>query len=150
MKSRGQVDMMGLVIIVVLLVLIALFSLFFISRSGSMEERNVYYSLKAYNFANALSKASVQNTNMEALILNCCAGDGGSCNLLLDFVEDNFHLIGEYPKGDLLNKKLVRFELSCSDYSGYHDSVGECDEGIASESIILQSGDLIRLILCRK
>ncbi len=150
MKNKGQVDMMGLVVIVVLLVLIGLFSLFFIAKTPGSEERDVYYSLKAYNFANALSKASIQNTNAEALILSCCEGDGGSCNLFLDFAEDNFYLLGEYPQGDLEVIKSAKFELICGDYSGVTMSRGECGEGVASESIILQSGDRIRLNLCRK
>jgi hypothetical protein len=140
MKSKGQIDMFGLVIIVILLVVIALFSLFFIGR-GSSDDRDIYYSLRAYNFANALSKASVDNTNMESLILSCCLGSGGSCGTLMNFVDEKFEETG-------FSDEEIKFELDC--YSGYKDSRGECGGGIASESIILQSGDLIRVILCRR
>lgn len=142
MKNRGQIDMFGLVIIVILIVVIALFSLFFISRDTN--ERDVYYSLRAYNFANALSRASVENTNSESLILSCCSGISGSCETFLDFVEGEFDKLGF---ADGVSKKMVKVELDC--YAGFKGSRGECVEGIASESIILQSGDLIRVILCR-
>ena len=69
--KKGQIDMFGLVIIVFLLVVIATFSLFFLSFGSS--ERDVYYSLKANNFANALSKASIESSNFEALVLSCCS-----------------------------------------------------------------------------
>ena len=141
--SKAQIDMFGLVIIVVLLVFIALFSLYFISRGyGSNEE--IYYSLKAQNFANALAKASIQDTNMESLILSCCSGIGGSCGTILNFVET------EFSKLDLGNNKdLARFELSCT-INDISYSYGECKEGVTSEAITLQSGDSIRVILCRK
>ncbi|MBT3690802.1 hypothetical protein HOG16_01000 [Candidatus Woesearchaeota archaeon] len=136
MKTKGQIDMFGLVIIVILIVMIGLFSLFFISR-GQIDEREEYYSYKANNFANALSKYSRGNLNFKEMVLECCTGS--RCEDLLDFVEDNFAYVDE----------PVSFEIECanSDYSG---SRGSCSSGIASESIILQSGDLIRVNLCRK
>jgi uncharacterized protein (UPF0333 family) len=146
MRNKGQIDMFGLVIIVFLLVVIALFSLFFISRGGAEDRNDVYYSLKAHNFANALAKASVEDTNMEALVLSCCSGASGSCEKALNFAEREFARLGY--SDDNIAKKKVRFELEC--YSGYSGYRGECEEGVTSESIILQSQDLIRVILCRE
>jgi hypothetical protein len=141
MRTRGQIEMMGLVVIVVLLVMIALFSLFFISRGTSVEEDNVYYSLRAYNFANSLIKSSVGNTNMEALILNCCEGSG-SCETLLDFAESKFSIFSDEES---------KFELSCGAYSSVPvQEVGNCENGVASEYLELYSGDRIRVFLCGK
>ena len=138
MRNRGQIDMFGLVIIVILIVMIALFSLFFISR-GQTDDREEYYSYKANNFANALAKYSRGSLNFKEMVLDCCAGSGSECEDLLDFVEDNFSYVDE----------KISFEVECknSEYSG---SRGSCVSGIASESVILQSGDLIRVNLCRK
>jgi len=150
MRNKGQVDMLGLVVIVVLLVLIGLFSLVFISRGGISGERDEYYSLKAYSFTNAIGKATIQDTNAEALILSCCEGNGGNCDIFLDFVEDNFYLLGDYQQNDPKILESVKFELKCGTYSGDLYYRGGCEEGIASEARILQSGDSIRLFLCRK
>jgi len=136
MNNRGQIDMFGLVIIVILIVMVGLFSLFFVSR-GQIDEREEYYSYKANNFANALAKYSRGSLNFKEMVLECCAGS--RCNDLLDFVEGNFAYVDE----------PVSFEIKCanSDYTG---SRGGCASGIASESVILQSGDLNRVNLCRK
>jgi hypothetical protein len=138
MKNRGQIDMFGLVIIVVLIVFIALFSLFFISR-GEVDEREEYYSFKANNFANAIAKYSRGTIDVREMILRCCEGLENECSNVLDFAESNFVLVDEQ----------VKFEIECA-FSGYYDFRGGCGAGIASESIILQSGDLIRVNLCRK
>jgi hypothetical protein len=136
MRSKGQIDMFGLVIIVFLLVVIAVFSLFFISFGS--EERDVYYSLKANNFANSLGKASIGASNFESLVLSCCSSS--SCDVLLGFVEEKFDLLDDVAS--------AKFELDC--YFGGSFSRGECSDGIASESLILQSGDAVRVFLCRK
>lgn len=128
--------MMGLVVIVILLVLIGLFSLFFVF-SGEIEEENTYYSLKVYNFANALSKASIRNSNFEAEVSSCCSGNG--CNVLFDFVEDKFELMPENNVG---------FEINC--LSGYTDILGNCSAGITSEYVVFGSGDKFRAVICRK
>jgi hypothetical protein len=134
--SKGQIDMMGLVVIVILLALIGLFSLFFV-LGGGVEEENTYYSLRVYNFANALSKASIRNSNFEAEISSCCSGNG--CNILFDFVEDKFELMPENEVG---------FEINCR--SGYTDFLGNCTEGTTSEYINFGSGDKFRTVICRK
>jgi len=138
MKNKGQIDMFGLVIIVILIVLIGLFSLFFISQGG-IDEREEYYSYKANNFANAISKYSRGQTDVRELVLRCCEGLEARCDELLNFAEDNFGLVDEQ----------VKFEIECAN-SGYLGVRGTCGAGIASESIILQSGDLIRVNLCRR
>ncbi len=138
MKNRGQIDMFGLVIIVILIVLVGLFSLFFISR-GEIDEREEYYSYKANNFANAIAKYSRGQTAVREMTLECCEGSNNECERLLSFAEDNFDKLDE----------SARFEIECVN-TGYSGGVGTCNVGIASESIILQSGDLIRVKLCRR
>jgi hypothetical protein len=120
-----------------LLVVIGLFSLFFISRGGG-EDRDIYYGTKANNFANALIKYSKDGFNFKEEILYCCEGNEVNCNSVLEFVES---------KSNLIDGK-IKFELECVYFGDY--SFGECVDGLASESIILQSGDMIRVILCRK
>jgi len=134
--SKGQIDMMGLVVIVILLALIGLFSLYFV-LGGDVEEENTYYSLKVYNFANALSKANIRNSNFEAEVSSCCSGNG--CTVLFDFVEDKFELM---PEND------IGFEINCR--SGYTNFLGNCSEGITSEYVNFGSGDKFRTVICRK
>ena len=138
MKNKAQIDMFGLVIIVILLVVIGMFSLFFIFR-GSNEEVNTYNSLRVHNFANALAKSSIGGSNMEALVTTCCSLGSEDCKVLLDFAEKEFKKIEEPGI-------KVKFELECM--YGYSNFRGTCVEGTASESIIFQTGDTIRVLLC--
>ena len=134
--SKGQADIMGLVVIVFLIVVIGMFSLFFVLRGDSMEERDVYYSVKSYNFLNAISKYSNEGFNFKDEVMSCCWYN--NCDNMLSFIEDQMVFIEEN----------MSINVSCM----YGDSyvIGDCLEGINSEPIVLYSGDEIFSILCRK
>ena len=136
MFKKAQVEAFGLVIIVLLLVFIGLFALIFMS--SGYDDRNVYLSNKAYNFANALYKADVGGSNFGDLASSCCIGEERDCEILRSFILGHMESIDESSG----------FVMKCS--TDIDLKVGDCFLGINSESF-RRSGDFeFRVIICEK
>jgi hypothetical protein len=139
--KKGQVEMIGLVIIVFLIVIIGIF----IIKLGALKKDNdadIYYSMKVDNLVNAIYQADVGGDTFESLAVSCCDGNTISCEKVNDFVDSVL---------DRVIEESVGFYLK--DSSGFVCSgvaVGDCDEGMGSSSIFLPGGYEIRANLCRK
>ncbi len=136
---KGQVEMIGLVIIVILLVFIGVFALILGSRSNGDETEDLFLGLKASNLANSLRFMSIGNSDFSQRMIDCCSGiDTLACEDVEGAANSGFKLMEE--KTSLI--------VDC--YTGAEFVYGDCSTGINSEKIVLSSGDMFFVRICRK
>ena len=131
--KKGQIEMVGLVIIVVLIVIVGLFAFGFMLRRSPTSLKE-FDSIKANNLMNALVKSK------EELMISCCELDQGSCSELNDFI------VGEVNQS--IDKNFY-FELKNDEVECY--SYGICLEGVSSSTVFIRSRNNIynsRVMLC--
>jgi len=138
--KKGQIEMIGLVIIVFLVVLIGMFALRLSSFDSDKTSNDVYYSIKVDNLVNAIYQADVGSESFESLAIDCCDGNSNSCNKVSLFVNGT---LSSYVE------EKVNFELKDSSGTVMVFVDGNCLEGIGSSSIYLPGGHEIKAILCR-
>ena len=131
--KKGQIEMVGLVVIVVLIVIIGLFAFGFMLRKGPTSLKE-FDSIKANNLMNALVKSK------EDQMIACCGLDRSACSELNDFI------VGEVNQS--IDKNFY-FELKRGEVDCY--SYGNCLEGVSSSTVFIRSGNNIynsRVMLC--
>ena len=136
MFRKGQVEIMGLVVIVLLIVFLGL--LFLKYTQPGLEVEDVFLSTKANNFLSAIKIISVGNSNFESIAVECCEGNPGSCDSVNTVVLNSLEYLDE----------VANFNLECISYGTDVFVDGNCDFGVTSETIILSSGDRISVKLC--
>ena len=139
--KKGQIEMIGLVIIVFLIIVIGLIAFKLGSREDSGRDLDVYYSVKIDNLVNAIYQSDIGSESFQSLAIGCCDGNSGSCNKVELFVRGVL---------DSVIEEKVNFMLKDSTGINCAFVDGECSEGIGSSSIFLPGGHEIRAILCRK
>ncbi|MBT4334750.1 hypothetical protein HOD61_02945 [archaeon] len=138
--KKGQIEMIGLVVIVFLVILIGMFALR-LSSFDSDNDVDIYYSVKVDNLVNAIYQSDIGSESFQSLAIGCCDGNSGSCNKVELFVRGVL---------DSVIEEKVNFMLKDSTGINCAFVDGECSEGIGSSSIFLPGGHEIRAILCRK
>ena len=142
---KGQIDLIGLVIIVVIIILLALFGLkLLISKPGITSEEKL--SVKANNLMNAIIKVSSCNSNIEQAFINCCSNEPfcgqDSCN----------YLVNELPK-TIESAIEEDYYIELVNQNNKCFSVGNCLNGISSSTYIIKNNDEkyeARVKLCKK
>ena len=136
---KGQIEIMGLVIIVILIVIIAIFALSFMIKPK--QESEDFLKLKA----NAL-RASLLKTNLCGSVsvkdeIENCIEDYNECG-------DCGNLQGEIVK--IIQGSLESEKYSLVVLTNGEDfiRIGDCDEGITSVSQTLRNGE-VKAALCR-
>ena len=84
--KKGQIEMIGLVIIVFLIIVIGLIAFKLGSREDSGRDLDVYYSVKIDNLVNAIYRADLGPVSFETLAISCCDGNSIDCLKVGDFV----------------------------------------------------------------
>ena len=136
MFRKGQVEIMGLVVIVLLIVFLGLLFLKF-SRPD-IDREDEFIGTKANNFLSALKVVTVGNSNFDVVAGECCGGNQGNCDIVESIVESSVNYLDE----------SVNFNLDCVSRGVDVFVDGNCDFGVTSETIILSSGDRISVKLC--
>ena len=139
---KGQIEMMGLLIIVV--VLIAIVILFFSLNIGNTgPESNKFLTIKANNLMNALDKVSLSEGSGGELIVACCEGGPNAleCGKLTGYFED---LVGSRAKSGLDIRE------SASLFVENRRIAGSCVEGVNSQTEFYPTteGCSARVIIC--
>src|SRR3989344_6699836 len=128
--KKGQIEMMGLLIIVILLIVVALLFLF-LNFNKSEDKLGKFDVLKANNLMNALDKVSLNNGNGGDLIKECC--EGNKRNELDDFFRQITNNLDEKASLFVNENKIS----------------GSCSEGASSQSMNYGEGCFARVMLCK-
>lgn len=137
--KKAQVETMGLVIIVVLIALVGLFALIFMSSEDSDRHEDLFLGMKANNLANSLRVMTIGLSDFGLRVMDCCSGiDNAACDDVEGASESGFELLDE----------KASVEVVC--FSGGVHNFGDCSMGIRSEEIVLSSGDMFFITICRR
>jgi len=137
--KKGQMEAMGLVIIVFLVIIIGLFSIRFMG--GDSDDNDIYYSIKVNNLVNAIYKSDVSGQSFSSLARGCCDGNNFDCERVISFVNGTIN--------SFVDEKAL-FELNGIGGAACITPVGDCDEGVGSNSVFMPGGYEIRANLCRR
>ena len=142
---RGQIEMIGLMVIVLILIIVALFFLRFSLRSDSFED-DTLLSLKANNLVNAIKKVTDCGKPFEEAIIACCQEENFCGNPSCEHVTDTINSITSNMEEKVSFSATLNGE-SC----GF--IIQECQKGVTSTVNILNAdaGQVeIKTVLCRK
>ena len=149
---KGQIEIVGLVIIVIILIFSALIFLrLYFASSPSGSDDNLLLVQKANNMVNAIKGVEVCNSNMAQAIISCCNSEVFCGREACDFVLDQTaKIVNLTMSGEIINIEVKdRDGKSCFSYAK-----GRCNGGYvaSSPSLIKESGGEaeIYLSLCTK
>ena len=130
---KGQIEMMGLVIIVVLLVVIGLIVLAFNLNSPGNNDNDNFLTIKANSLMNSLYNSDLGNQDFKNTMSSCCSGSQQDCSIIEEVflgisgnIDENVSLTidQEYFSGD-----KCEFFVSSVEYfysSGCSNSIRIC------------------------
>lgn len=140
---KAQVETFGLMIIVVMLIVIVLIALRFMLINNNSTSNNEILSIKANSIANSIKNADLCNGNFEKAIVACCNNenfcDQNACELVSKEIKSILSSIDESSYVEAVNYKKSK----CF-------SVGNCINGIVSNSYVLNNDVEFKVRLCSK
>lgn len=140
-QLKGQIEMMGMVIIVVLLIVIGV--LFISLNINNGAESSKFLTLKANNLMNAIDKVTLNEGSGGDLIASCCEGgfEAAECSELREYFED---LTRNRAKSGLDAKESASLVVEERKVAGI------CNSGVSSQTLSYPQAEScsVRVVIC--